>query len=64
MRGTVGRKLEGAGNPVAKGESMKSVHVPGGSRPEWVDRIKFLILLSILLLMLVVSVIQNFGTKQ
>jgi len=43
---------------------MKSVHVPGGSRPEWVDRIKFLILLSILLLMLVVSVIQNFGTKQ
>lgn len=43
---------------------MKSVHVPRGSRPEWVDRIKFLILLSILLLMLVVSVIQDFGTKQ
>jgi len=43
---------------------MKSVHVPGGSRREWVDRIKFLILLSILLLMLVVSVIQDFGTKQ
>lgn len=43
---------------------MKSVHVPGGSRPEWVDQIKFLILLSILLLMLVVSVIQDFGTKQ
>ena len=35
---------------------MKSLDIAGGSHPEWVDRIKFLILVAILLLMLVISV--------
>ena len=35
---------------------MKSLDIAGGSHLEWADRVKFLILVAILLLMLVISV--------